>query len=403
MSSRFREIFPKRVTLVSFAVIYALTSLTALLSGLPIDPELKQFMAIPRFFVLVLFCFVCGFRRGRNHPARQPGYEQWLTLSPWRLGNRLPLGPVLPLWEDLIWLGVAVGLTLVDTVVLLNARREVVVVVTALPVAAAAVGYVLTTTATLGRAGRGWYAMAILFLLPLAIYPVLSPAIAACVVAIAFVIAFIGVQRSLANFPWDRPWWTVEPITKFREDFRRGCGGLWPYAHTWPEPVDPWRVPWGALAGSALFTWWLHVFLAVSIRAGFGEWFKFQWVVFVVVMVGAFWIRVASYFRGVRSPLPLRARVRSLRLIVRRYDYAWLAPLACAAAGVATVIGMLGYGLPTSSAIPVSLLLTLALAILLPPELRSWELTSRRCVKKPDYEADVRMQTEIETERFQRS
>jgi hypothetical protein len=297
--------------------------------------------------------------------------------------------------EDVIVLGLPIALLILDGLMFARVRPVRVAVGVAILIAAAALGYALGSTATLSKAKRGWYAMAILFILPLAIYPVLSPWVAACVVAITFVIAYLGVRRSLADFPWDRPWWTVEPIDKFRQDFRQNCGDLWPYAHTWPEPIEPRRVRRGALAGSALFAWWLHVFLAMSIRTGIGKWAKLQWVVFGLVMVGTFLWRVAVYFGGVRSPLPMRARLRSLRVIVPGYDYAWLASIGAAAAGGVTALVLVCNGYAESAAIPGALLVLLALAIVLPPDPQTWRLTSRRCVIKPDYEADVQMQTEL--------
>jgi len=63
------------------------------------------------YFPYGLFGVLYGlYRVWAFHPAARPGYYNWLCRTPWTSRKPFPLGPIHLVWQDLVILGLAVGL-----------------------------------------------------------------------------------------------------------------------------------------------------------------------------------------------------------------------------------------------------------------------------------------------------
>lgn len=108
----FRLVYPHAVSVLGLAAVIVvgcgvLESMAHRLSD-PCPVPLERI----HLATLVIAAAILGIARTKVHPAFNAGYLRWLRSTPWTYGTRLPLGPVLMSWQDIVVVGVLVALAL---------------------------------------------------------------------------------------------------------------------------------------------------------------------------------------------------------------------------------------------------------------------------------------------------
>ena len=143
----------------------------------------------------VAFCtgLYAGYRGCAFHPALHPGYYQWLIGTPWTSRKPLPLGPIHLAWQDVLIVGVAVGLAWPRSQ--MQSLRVIQV-------------FLFTYLMILGYAhyftGQKMFAYAIAFGIGwMALFARNDPLLFFAVAGVTYVLVFVGLRASLAYFPWE--------------------------------------------------------------------------------------------------------------------------------------------------------------------------------------------------------
>ena len=259
--------------------------------------------------VLVAFmCFYGAQRIFRFHPIFRPRYRQWLELSPWNHRLPLPLGPVLLSWQDVLMVG-AVSYAAA-------ARYRVHPFVT---VAGFATAYSIAACLPMAACKRRAEPLAIIVLLPLMILDWDHLAARLIVAASCFLLAQVGLRRTLVDFPWPRAVatakteWLGFPVNRLgpiatANRVPPGMGVLVALLIGWWTAAMFLRIPDLALRRALVTT----VNACMAIAGGLGL------------------MRVAIYCGYYRWPLGLFGRLRTGRLIIPRFDYVFISPLVVA-------------------------------------------------------------------------
>jgi hypothetical protein len=234
--------------------------------------------------------------------------------------------------------------------------------------------------------GRGIFAVAVLFLAPLAFYPHKSLYFAAAALLVLYALCYYGLRLQLKSFPWESNWWKLEPIEWLRKQSAAYISRTWPFSvlvHKFE-----FELPVGvAFIISLLLTWWLHIL----------TWLIEEPIPFGLIGVAVFilgLVRLLAYVCGYMPPISILGRIRTGRLIIPGYDKVFLAPVIVIVTGMClpAILGYLGVGYWLSSELTVFLVLFEAMA--LPPKLKDWRLTAP-CRIVRIQQVDTRTKTDI--------
>jgi hypothetical protein len=315
----------------------------------------------PKLGVLSLAAAVYGLYRALAfHPAASTRYRAWLATTPWTHARPLPLGPIHLVLQDVLLVGLAtaVGWGPAGT-------RALIVPLAFLT------GYLVPLALELAVTGEGFYAYAVGFGLGLVVrmLPDLPPALAAA--AATYVVALVGLRRSLRNFPWERP---GKPPASERTIGGNPLG--WPFARLGPKFVDDWSIRLhNAALTSLLVGWWLHAVAALPWDPG-DRWGLLLWA----VLQGS-WVlplcRLGVYIAGYAPPISLLGRLATGRWLIPGYDQVFVAPLLAFWVGVSLPLFLRLVGLHELVAMPLTLALTLFVVLAVGPDLKTWRLTGR--------------------------
>jgi hypothetical protein len=320
------------------------------------------------------------FRLKRFHPALNLGYSTWLKTSPWTSGKPLPLGPVHPVWQDAVVLGVLAGfswwLGLDPTV----------------PVAVFGLTYLLGMTILLAGT-HVWRPVLILgFLWPLLVLPRFNGPYGFIILAAITSVIWYGHCRSLQSFPWKRLGFLAldseNParakslleaeisidLTRYVSRQNQSLG--WPFQWLAPSmPQKPISLATSA-AVSSLAGWWTYCTLVSSETSASS---------FAVLLLAGFasFVRVAIYCAGVVPSFSIWGRFAHGRLIVPGFDRVFVTPVA--AILLALVGGVwiehAGESHPSVTAIVVGLICLTLLSG--GPSLGGWALTGHYRYRSP--------------------
>jgi hypothetical protein len=304
--------------------------------------------------LIVVAGFYGMFRVNRFHPLADTRYARWLTTTPWKVNEPLPMGPVHLVWEDLIVLAViAAGTWLTDGGLLFLMVFSI--AYTALLLIC---GWRITHSAIEYLTLFGW-ATAVLFwnqlsiAVPLAIFLV--------------IVSQWGVWNGLAKFPWQTTLVTEKQrIIAMHSTTDWAIGPLPP-----PKPMDPlhsWLLP-------VLIGWW--IFCALW-RIPDAETWPNQNSLFALVIMGILFlglIRWGRFCARYQPPISTWGRLWTWRWIIPGYDYVLLAPLSTTLTGILLLIILSRMGVNPAITLGIVAATVLACLFNLPPTLRHWQLT----------------------------
>jgi hypothetical protein len=331
----------------------------------------RQFLA-PRDAAIGLAAAAIGVLRVTSkHPLFQPIYCGWLSLTPWNRTKPLPLGPIALVPQDFLF---------VCLLMLLVAYRPLAPVLTVPGLFLAA--YLATLALALALTGERWVTFAMVFGLGLAVrLATWSPGAAlACLVSI-YLVGWLGVWRSLADFPW-RNAAGVTPTVKSllnqpdRLDWQRDIGFTeinmtWPFNRLHYKLTARSIGPVDAVAIALLVGWWAYALFAPFLETEPIGWLFYAGL--VGMCVGG---RLIVYLAGHAPPISEWGRLWTLRWIIPAYDCVFVVPIVTFFVGALLPLGLRLVGSPAGVTIGLAASAVLLIAFLGPPRLRRWQLTA---------------------------
>jgi hypothetical protein len=301
----------------------------------------------------VLLGAMCGLMRSSYHPIENPKYRTWLETSPWNYHKPLPLGPVHLLLSDWIilvaWTAIA-GLTLQSTALYLP-----MVFLTA---------YLVVSLGPLFKTDQEAPALILAFGLMAVVRFWQFPIAATALLLGLYVVAYLGLMRSLKSFPWPRE---EKPLLT---DFG------WPLNRLGPKRKEIQASFGKALVIAFLVAGWVHAIMShmAEGRIAFDE---PGTPALLMALIGAFsgLVRWCIYAVGYASPISLRGRFWTGRWIIPKHDGVFLSMLMLPVIGAATQAALFQLHWPGMYCVPVCVFVILLAAMALPPNRRQWQLT----------------------------
>jgi len=351
-------------------------SLNGQLSGMP------EITNIRAGILGVAAAFYALYRLWRFHPACNSGYAAWLKSSPWTPHQPLPLGPVHPIWQDAVVLGVLTALAR------WHAR-----VAPALPVEVFGLTYLVAMTVVLACT-RTWIPCLLLgFIWPAPALPVMRGWATVGIIAALVAVIWYGHRRCLHAFPWRQT--ELNQSDSRRADERkslmekeiridipinaptvRASSLGWPFLWLSPKVECNSVSTSTSFFVSTLIGWWTYCAMV-----GFEIESCPAAILFVAALAAM--IRFAIYCSGLGPSFNLWGRLASGRIIVPGFDQVAvtsLIVLALATAG-GVAIGYSGSWYPMATACVVGVLCFVLLAG--GPTMRKWILTGQHRYRSP--------------------
>ncbi len=317
------------------------------------------------------------FRLFRFHPAANRPYAAWLQTTPWVSRQPLPLGPLHPVIQDVVVIGVLAAIA-----------RCHAAVDPWLPVALSLFIYLAAMTLLLALTRTRGYFLAAAFLWPALILPQVGDWQRTAILAALAAVVWLGYRSSLSHFPWNflpsaKPgaqtsvWQTdvrfdIGELTAIKELRQLG----WPYAALSPRMKSSSVSPVNALLIS-LLAGWVYFCVATATSAP-----RSPGLIIIVASLSAF-VRLLLYAQFCAPSFNLLGRLSSGRLVVPGYDVVLVAP------GLAIFIAFAG-AWPVRLAgehhrIVQAALLAIVFHVLLGwgPKMQTWLLTGSHRFRKP--------------------
>lgn len=378
-----RQVAPPAWTIVLVAVFVGLFQLAVGATAAFEGWELASQMHRVRDGLLVFAAGVYGmYRVFRSHPLFHKEYREFLARSPWDRRHPLPLAPLVLVPQDAVFLGL-----------LLAPFAFRPMLSPALVPLAFLVAHLLVLVLALVLTGEPWFAWIVAFALGLAVrLAEFGPWPMLVVAALAYPLAWWGVWRSLAAFPWDGkfrelPTWQREyfesqqrqlTLDKSRREI--DVNQFWPWkalAFTAPERMVDLRHAW---AWSGLAGFYVYAVMSLTpvpsdpVRAADFHSFTAFWM--AMAGMAAALLRLFSYVSMCHSPLSLWGRLRLGQYIIPAYDVVAVTPLAVACLGVGLYPLLAWLGVPLAVGVGATAAVLLGIALTGGPRLRKWRLTA---------------------------
>lgn len=313
-----------------------------------------------------------AYRLVRFHPICNIQYETWLKTSPWTAAKPLPLGPVLPVWQDAVVVGILAAFARLQAHI--NPMT---------PVIAFGLTYLIGMTILLAWT-RTWSSCWILgFVWPALFLWEDNKWADIGIAAALMVVIWHGHRKSLRAFPWRKEdansrhlsvtgsstsiLQTEIQIQQARNDRVNSSVG-WPFSCLSPKFTTVSISTSNALLVSSLLGWWTYCILQ-----GFGATPMPE--VILLFLIFAALIRVGTYCVGVNPPVNIRGRIFG-QPIVPGFDCIFLTPLAAVGLAIAGGIAIEHSGLYYHAACSGVVVAVVCFVLLYGgPSLRKWSLT----------------------------
>lgn len=304
------------------------------------------------------------YRAVAFHPVFRKSYSQWLEATPWTAAKPLPLGPVHLVPQD----GAVLGL------VILAAHSPQVEVLSFL--FSFLVPYLGLLCLAFVLTGPWWMAYLPAFGLGLVTRLIEFPTAALCTIGAIYLAVCFGLPKAMARFPWElpKPWETfkeqVFTVSKTRTN-QKSLG--WPYDHLQPNPPARGLSYRDGILLSLLAGWWTYT-VASNITYEDDQHTMLAMANMVAVVAGVAG-RLGTYCNSHWPPISLWGRLLTFRWIIPGYDRVFVAPILTLLVGTACMVTIDHFSLPREIAQPISVTLTLLVALCAGPTLSNWQLT----------------------------
>ena len=311
--------------------------------------------------LLAAAMFYGVWRIAAFHPFCHPSYAEWLKLTPWTIRHPLPVGPVRLAAQDLVVAGILAAAMHSS----ITARQWGPVMLLT--------GHSMAVGLTLFWTGPRWTAYAVGFLLGVLMLVSRQPNIALTVAAATSLAAHVGLQSSLARFPWERS----EALTRFlmglagrQADLPKQVLG-YPYDGLSPRSPGPSLPLRDGIALSLLPAWW--AFAAIEVLPKDGAAVAAVPCVYLLpsLVIG----RCVTYLAVCRPPISLWGRIMTGRWIIPGYDQALAAPLLATPLGIGLGVMGVRYNAPLQFVLPACIAAVMLATLTMGPSLRVWRLT----------------------------
>lgn len=219
----------------------------------------------------------------------------------------------------------------------------------------------------------------IIVLLPFAAYPHMNINIAMFIVVFFVLLVEYDIYKILKDFPFNTPWWTDDPVEKWKEKAAQENHFGWPWKDLIvPDKIDKIRPTEAAILSGAVL---LYIHL--------GVWFFgsgiFDGAFFFIASFLLVEIRIMAHTFTAAPPISLWGRIRTGHLIIPSYDVFLVCPL------VMILTALLGPMLLGAFDININLSKELTLAIMLfealtiGPDMNTWRYTGKKRIRKRRY------------------
>ena len=326
----------------------------------------EHFLKVRDGFAIAACALLGLYRVAGLHPLFDEAYRDWLSLTPWRRGLPLPVGPVRLAPQD----GVIMA-------AMLLALHDAQLPRLAAPAAFlfAYLGALLVSFVSVGFR-RVSYALA--FALGAVVWLRLTSAPGLGLLALLGLVSQFVLSRSLDDFPWVGRTSLHQMKDPQQQLLLQALSVGWPFSLL--QPNDP---PGGIRSRdgfwlSVLVGWWAFALCSMCDNPNGRQFIERFILLYCPLSIAMF--RLFVYLPNHRSPISLMGRLFTLRWIIPSYDRAFASPLCIvltavfAPAAIDDLSAWLGAALPTPHLV---LALSLMEALILGPTLRDWRLTSR--------------------------
>lgn len=356
-------------------LLLVLTTFTPL-GRIPLAEMPKElFNTMEGMAILAAVCYA-WFRIVAFHPLFSGTYRQWLWLTPWRAGMRLPRGPIQFVPQDLLVLAIVVGW--------LGWPRLSVTCIS-VPLAFLTAHYLLFAV-SLWVVGLRWPSYALVALVGLAIWLAnWNLAWGLGVAVLGYGIVRPSIDWTLRLFPWTERTNALYRLWRSTSASRpssatQSVGDLpeiqfvWPFhrLHATQYPAMTTRLD--RVAGAILLGWWYFVLFSFTLHqvdAAVGQAIVYSAVLTVSVAGRLFW-----YCYPCAPPINLWGRLFTGRWIIPAYDVALVAPLVTLLFGWLAPIGCIAtLGMKSIVALSCCLSANVLLITLSGPAWERWQLT----------------------------
>jgi hypothetical protein len=310
-------------------------------------------------YLYVVATIYAIFRAVYFNPVENSTYGRWLIDSPWRYPDRLPLGPLHLVWQDVVLVGLFV-------ILFPRSDYDVLRLTTSFLLA-----YSLCITATLGRVGIYWPVYMNVALFGVFLLAVFDSTFLLLVTLAMYCAAFIGQRQMLSAFPFSPEVRERLRLGSQRQETNVPAG--------WPVPPNlrerySWRISqWNAAGVSSAVAWLsycaLHHFRHQSdmVEPAIG--------LYLYLAIGFIGGRLWVYLWGYLPPISLLGRLFTGRLVQPRFDYVYVAPLAATVAAIAIPWLAKHLEVPFGCAYPIASGVVVWLCLALPPRREDWIYT----------------------------
>ncbi len=317
-------------------------------------------MLKPRDGMLIAAAVMLGMVRAHAfHPLYQPGYRNWLMVTPWTGRVPLPMGPIHLVPQDAVLLMLALLLwhdpQISRLYLPLGFLCGYLVLLCASYPATGIAGFFYLLAFGLGEVIRQWY----------------EPATALVIAVWLYLAGWIGLRRMLARFPWGlSSFWTATSMQSFAEANVRQMLG-WPL-----DQLQRCLVKCSYVHGtllSLLAGWWAYCL--VSLIPNPLDAAIFMRIGLVGATCMSLFARTFPYWLNYRPPISFWGRLLTLRWIIPGYDHILVGPMLIFVAATTLPHLLVGWHVPDLAALAVTLSVVLGLAANMPPSLEQWRLT----------------------------
>ncbi len=357
-----RVVLPSVSSLVLVVLLYCGVLALAQFLEWRFGKRVADEMRVPWCRAILVFSIV-SYALGRGfsfHPLFRPAYQSWLAATPWTSQKPLPLGPIHLVLQDVVLIGSAVLLVWLtgDFWAFLIPQLFLTV-------------YLAIIAISLFGTGAWPWGYAVAFGLGVVVWQWPDPATAASAAHATYAVAFVGLRKALARFPWEIDWQAVATKAGVQINPQQGAAEVlgWPFGRL--APTGPGlRAPipaHHALLISMLLGW--YTFVVAS---------HFPPAVALILMVAGLivpMVRIGVYCDGYLPPISLFGRLTTGRLIIPAYDQIFVAPLLAIAVSSSLTTANLMLGLPLLVVFPVGVAVVLFISLAVGPSLLRWRLT----------------------------